>query len=67
MSQFSLKPCPFCGSTRVEVFAQYEEDCPDRSAIARCDGCDAQTAQMLGGNKLQMAANAWSRRIGERP
>ncbi|WP_432323411.1 Lar family restriction alleviation protein [Yersinia enterocolitica] len=58
-----LKPCPFCESTNIEAFAQYEEDCPDRSAIARCHGCDAQSAQMIGSGKVAMAIRAWNKRI----
>ena len=57
-----LKRCPFCGSKDVEVFSQYEEDCPHRSAIVRCHSCDAQSAQMMGKNKLDMAARAWNTR-----
>ncbi|WP_145589140.1 Lar family restriction alleviation protein [Yersinia rochesterensis] len=57
-----LKPCPFCGSKEVEAFSQYEEDCPDRSAIVRCFSCDAQTAQMVGKDKLAMASRAWNKR-----
>ncbi|SPX71962.1 Lar family restriction alleviation protein [Morganella morganii] len=57
-----LKPCPFCGSSHVEAFCQYEEDCPDRSAIVRCHSCDAQTAQMIGSRKIDMAIAAWNRR-----
>ncbi|HDM8441846.1 TPA: Lar family restriction alleviation protein [Yersinia enterocolitica] len=58
-----LKPCPFCGSTNVEAFAQYEEDCPDRSAIVRCHNCDAQSAQMIGSGKIAMAKRAWNKRV----
>lgn len=58
----TLKPCPFCGSTNVEAFAQYEEDCPDRSAIVRCHCCDAQSAQMIGSGKIAMAIRAWNKR-----
>ncbi|HEN3250029.1 TPA: Lar family restriction alleviation protein [Yersinia enterocolitica] len=57
-----LKPCPFCGSNQVEAFAQYEEDCPDRSAIVRCHNCDAQSAQMIGSGKIAMAIRAWNKR-----
>lgn len=63
MSEITLKPCPFCGSKNVEVFAQYEEDCPDRSAIVRCHNCDAQSAQMVGRKKLELAAKAWNQRV----
>lgn len=63
MSDIDLKPCPFCGSKNVEVFSQYEEDCPDRSAIVRCHNCDAQSAQMVGREKLDMAARAWNKRV----
>ena len=57
-----LKKCPFCGSSNVEAFCQYEEDCPDRSAIVRCHNCDAQSAQMIGKGKIAMAIAAWNRR-----
>lgn len=57
-----LKPCPFCGSSHVEAFCQYEEDCPDRSVIVRCHSCDAQSAQMIGRGKIDMAIAAWNRR-----
>ncbi|EKN3891655.1 Lar family restriction alleviation protein [Yersinia enterocolitica] len=57
-----LNPCPFCGSTNVEAFAQYEEDCPDHSAIVRCHNCDAQSAQMIGSGKIAMAIRAWNKR-----
>lgn len=60
-----IKPCPFCGSKDVEVFSQYEEDCPYQSAIVRCHSCDAQSAQMVGANKINMAIAAWNKRIGE--
>ncbi|WP_140918678.1 Lar family restriction alleviation protein [Limnobaculum xujianqingii] len=58
----NLLPCPFCGSHDIGVFAQYEDDCPERSAIARCYSCDAQSAQMVGRNKIEMAIAAWNRR-----
>lgn len=60
----NIKPCPFCGSTHVEAFSQYEEDCPDRSAIVRCHSCDAQSAQMVGRDKIAMAIAAWNKRVG---
>lgn len=58
-----LAPCPFCGSHDIEAFAQYEDDCPERSAIARCHSCDAQSAQMVGRNKIEMAIAAWNCRV----
>lgn len=61
----ALKSCPFCGSSRVEAFAQYEDDCPDRSAIVRCHGCDAQSAQMVGKDKIAMASRAWNQRVND--
>lgn len=57
-----LKPCPFCGSKDVEAFAQDEDDCPYQSAIVRCFNCDAQTAQMAGKSKIEMAIRAWNKR-----
>lgn len=60
-----IKPCPFCGSKDIEAFAQYEEDCPYQSAIVRCHSCDAQSAQMVGANKINMAIAAWNKRVGE--
>ncbi|QVJ82411.1 hypothetical protein JK004_54 [Cronobacter phage JK004] len=60
-----IKPCPFCGSKRVEAFSQDEDDCPNQSAIVRCFDCDAQSAQMVGENKIQMAINAWNKRQAE--
>lgn len=54
-----LKPCPFCGSNDVEAFTQDEDDCPHRSAIVRCHSCDAQSAQMVGNSKIEMAIRAW--------
>ncbi|NPE55897.1 restriction alleviation protein, Lar family [Dickeya dadantii] len=57
-----LLPCPFCGSSHVEVFVQDEDDCANRSAIVRCHSCDAQSAQFVGEKKLIMAASAWNRR-----
>ncbi|HCZ4695514.1 TPA: Lar family restriction alleviation protein [Salmonella enterica subsp. enterica serovar Saintpaul str. CFSAN004147] len=62
MNKTHIKPCPFCGSKRVEVFSQDEDDCPNQSAIVRCFDCDAQSAQMVGENKIQMAINAWNKR-----
>lgn len=58
-----LKNCPFYGSGNVEAFCQYEEDCPERSAIVRCHKCDAQSAQMIGKGKIAMAISAWNRRV----
>lgn len=49
----------------VEAFSQYEEDCPYQSAIVRCHSCDAQSAQMVGANKINMAIAAWNKRVGE--
>lgn len=60
-----IKPCPFCGSKRVEAFSQDEDDCPNQSAIVRCFDCEAQSAQMVGENKIQMAINAWNKRQAE--
>lgn len=60
-----IKPCPFCGSRDVEAFAQDEEDNPYRAAIVRCHSCDAQSAQMCGSTKIEMAIRAWNRRAGE--
>jgi Lar family restriction alleviation protein len=58
-----IKPCPFCGSKDVEAFSQDEDDCPNRSAIVRCHSCDAQTAQMVGSTKIEMAIRAWNKRV----
>lgn len=58
-----LKPCPFCGSTNVEAFEQYADDCPFHSAIVRCHSCDAQSAQMVGRDKIAMATRAWNKRV----
>jgi Lar family restriction alleviation protein len=58
-----LKPCPFCGSTNVEAFEQDSDDCPFHSAIVRCFDCDAQSAQMVGRDKIAMAARAWNKRV----
>ncbi|WP_400174751.1 Lar family restriction alleviation protein [Enterobacter hormaechei] len=60
-----IKPCPFCGSKDVEAFAQDKDDCHFRSAIVRCHSCDAQSAQMVGSNKINMAIAAWNKRVGE--
>lgn len=62
-----IKPCPFCGSNDVEAFAQDEDDCENRSAIVRCHSCDAQSAQMVGSTKIDMAIRAWNKRFGEKP
>ncbi|WP_042871580.1 Lar family restriction alleviation protein [Dickeya poaceiphila] len=60
-----LLPCPFCGSGDVEAFAQDKDDCPNMSAIVRCHNCNAQSAQMVGKNKISMASNSWNRRASE--
>lgn len=65
MSTENIKPCPFCGSKEVEAFSQDEDDCPYQSAIVRCFGCDAQSAQMVGKTKIDMAIAAWNKRVGE--
>lgn len=62
-----IKPCPFCGSKDVEAFAQDEDDCENLSAIVRCHLCDAQSAQMVGSTKIDMAIRAWNKRVGEKP
>ncbi len=62
-----IKPCPFCGSKHVEAFAQDKDDCPFQSAIVRCHSCDAQSAQMVGSTKIDMAIRAWNKRYGEKP
>ena len=33
--------------------------------IVRCHSCDAQSAQMVGANKINMAIAAWNKRVGE--
>ncbi|MDU7196973.1 MAG: Lar family restriction alleviation protein [Enterobacteriaceae bacterium] len=62
MKDETLLPCPFCGSTECEAFAQDEEDCPYQSAIVRCFNCDAQSAQMVGKDKIIQAIAAWNKR-----
>ncbi|MFE4125399.1 Lar family restriction alleviation protein [Kosakonia sp. YIM B13605] len=57
-----IKPCPFCGSKECEAFSQDEDDCPFQSAIVRCFNCDAQSAQMVGQNKISRAIAAWNKR-----
>lgn len=59
----ALKPCPFCGSKDVEAFEQGGDDCPFHSAIVRCFSCDAQSAQMVGRDKINMATRAWNKRV----
>ena len=64
-----LKPCPFCGGTRVEVFNQLEEQ-PEMELIGLtkdnwnvvCDDCFA-----VGGTRRTAAEamEAWNRRVGD--
>ncbi len=53
-----LKPCPFCGSSRIFVTTHSYEDKPDYYK-AECNECEAET-----GFKLSMAEaiTAWNRR-----
>ena len=62
MKDETLLPCPFCGSNECEAFAQDEDDCPYQSAIVRCFNCDAQSAQMVGKDKISRAIAAWNKR-----
>ncbi|EJY1761636.1 DUF551 domain-containing protein [Klebsiella oxytoca] len=62
MKDETLLPCPFCGSNKCEAFAQDEDDCPYHSAIVRCFNCDAQSAQMVGKDKISRAIAAWNKR-----
>ncbi|QBH96075.1 restriction alleviation protein, Lar family [Limnobaculum zhutongyuii] len=60
-----LKPCPFCGSSEVELFEMDEEDNPYRAWVVRCHKCDVQTAMFVGSieQKKRCATNAWNRRV----
>lgn len=62
MTDETLLPCPFCGSNECEAFAQDEDDRPYQSAIVRCFNCDAQSAQMVGKDKIIRAIAAWNKR-----
>lgn len=57
-----LKPCPFCGGKDIQIVFQglAVTKCGiNNEYVARCGGCGAQTAIVLGEDK---AITAWSRR-----
>lgn len=64
-----LKPCPFCGSERVKVFA-----CSDGGICVMCLDCLCQTHaisdltidQCERINALERVVKAWNTRKGER-
>lgn len=61
-----LKPCPFCGSERVKVFAY-----SDGGICVMCLDCHCQTqaisdqtiAQCERNNALEKVVKAWNRRV----
>lgn len=54
-----LKPCPFCGSTSIEI-VQYGKN--DYQAF--CRNCYVTTAPVLG---VEEAEKDWNRRVKQQP
>ena len=58
MSEIKLKPCPFCGSEKLQG-VEYAYVC-----YIKCRNCGATGAHyIMNGDK---AIDAWNRRVGER-
>jgi Lar family restriction alleviation protein len=54
----ALKPCPFCGSTHVELFAE--------SLVVLCHQCGAENPDLpIDGATVEDVVAAWNRRAGE--
>ena len=56
-----LKPCPFCGSDRVEFMPDEEQPCEiATTGFIWCHGCDFTSDSFYSETK---AAEAWNRRV----
>lgn len=53
-----------CGMT-INCITKNAIDLERARKIVRCHSCDAQSAQMVGANKINMAIAAWNKRVGE--
>ena len=56
-----LKPCPFCGGTRIEVY-DYDYGITETIGV-RCKDCGAHIENMFESD--EEAVEAWNRRAGE--
>ena len=55
-----IKPCPFCGSTQVDIFASFGDAEPNQNYMnVECLSCGAQGATKLG---EALAIAAWNNR-----
>lgn len=59
MSEAGLKPCPFCGSTKIK-FEYLDEQFKDHNVFVTCDTCKSSSAiHLLKGD----AVAAWNSRV----
>ena len=76
MSEYELKPCPFCGSTSLKIESKHNgqwSGTGTHSATVRCNKCHARgsTASSKAGKKIYSASEEakskavelWNRRV----
>ena len=70
MDGIDLKPCPFCGGTKLKVYTYYYDDGDCEVSIA-CKSCGAKVTDQMSYSSKEEAkaatAEIWNRRCETEP
>ena len=60
-----FKPCPFCGSTSIEYFQEYQTEFTKSFLCVKCNNCGARIVDFEKQHCLNDAINLWNTRYKE--